>query len=191
MVVIHTMERLKVFISSTQKDLQTERNSVEALIEQMGYECLRSEKFNAPGVSPENACIQMARECDIYIGIFGGRYGYKPQHLDISVTELEYREARLHNPEKVFVYIKDTNDIELEQRRLLKEIQDFSEGYFRHEKFTDYHHLAEQVKRDIINWTTRQIRKALIKDLEVQALRYKVAHLSQIMEMYGIPEDFR
>ena len=50
------MDQLKVFISSTQKDLQLERNSAQAVIEQLGHQCLRAEMYDAPGTSPEFAC---------------------------------------------------------------------------------------------------------------------------------------
>src|SRR5438094_351624 len=129
------MERLKVFVSSMQTDLQAERDGVQAVIEGLGHGCLRAETYDSPGVSPEEACRQMARDCDIYVGIFGERYGFKPKHLAISVTELEYREARENNPGKICVYVKDVNLTEPDQEMFLRDIQDFSAGYFRHTKF--------------------------------------------------------
>jgi hypothetical protein len=89
------------------------------------------------------------------------------------------------------VYIKNVEKVDPEQERFLQEVQDFSKGYFRHEMFTNCNQLAEQVRRDIITWTTRQVRKALSKELEVERLRDKVAYLSRTMERYGIPEDLR
>ena len=185
------MDRLRVFISSTQKDLQPERDSAEAVIAELGHECLRAETHDAPGVSPEAACRDLAGNCDIYIGIFGSRYGYKVPSLGYSATEMEYREARASNPRKVLVYVKHSDDVEDEQKRFLKEVQDFSDGYFRHERFESATQLAEQIKRDLITWTSCKVREALAMEVEVRALRDKVAHQSRVMELYGIPEGLR
>lgn len=185
------MERVRVFLSSTQVDLQPERDSAEAVIARLGHECLRAETHDAPGISPEEVCRKLARDCDIYVGIFGGRYGYMVPRLGRSATEMEYREARTSNPGKVFVYVKDAEDVEDDQRRFLTEVEDFSQGYFRHERFQSVSQLAQQLERDLITWTSRRIREALAKEVEVRALRDKVAHLSNVMELYGILEDLR
>lgn len=185
------MDQLRVFISSTQKDLQSERDVVEVLIQDLGHLCLRAESYDSPGTSPQEACRAMARDCDIYLGIFGRKYGYKVPDLDVSATEMEFREAHDRNPAKVFVYIKEADKVERRQQRFLEEVQSFSNGYFRHANFCDCDELAEQIRRDVITWTTRQIRRLLEKEVETKALRDKVAHLSRVMEMYGIPEALR
>ena len=100
------MERVRVFLSSTQTDLQPERDGAEAVIARLGHECLRAETHDAPGSSPEEVCRRLARDCDIYVGVFGGRYGDRVSALGCSATEMEYREARTSNPKKVFVYVK-------------------------------------------------------------------------------------
>jgi hypothetical protein len=171
--------------------MQPERDAVQATIESIGHTCIRAETLNSPGVSPEEACRSMAIDCDIYVGVYGGRYGYVPPHLGVSVTEYEYLQARDHNPSKVFIYVKDVDDVESEQDRFLTDVQDFAAGYFRHEKFASHEELAQQVRRDIIAWTTQHIQKTIRKDLELRALRDKISHMSRVMEMYGIPEDLR
>lgn len=185
------MERLSIFLSSTQKDLQAERNSAEALIAELGHSCVRAETFDSPGISPEETCKGLARSCDIYIGIFGARYGFVVPHLGISATEMEYREARSSDPNKVFVYVQSNSAMDPDQERFLTEVQSFARGYFRHEKFSDCADLKEQIRRDVITWTTRTVRESLKKQIEVRALRDKVAHMSRVMELYGVPEDLR
>src|ERR1017187_2323201 len=101
------MERLKVFLSSTQRDLQLERDGAEALVSELGHECLRAETLDAPGCSPLDACKAMAEQCDIYVGIFGCNYGFRVPQFGISATEMEYRTARSADPGKIFVYVKD------------------------------------------------------------------------------------
>jgi hypothetical protein len=104
---------------------------------------------------------------------------------------MEFREARTSNPGKVLVYVKSTEDIEEEQHQFLTEVQDFSEGYFRHERFESASQLAQQLERDLITWASRRIREALAKEIEVRALRDKAAHLSCVMGLYNIPEELR
>jgi hypothetical protein len=185
------MERVRVFLSSTQADLQPERNRAEAVVGRLGHDCLRAETHDAPGRSPEDVCRTLARDCDIYVGIFGGRYGYVVPGLGCSATEMEYREARTSNPGKVFVYVKEAEPVDDDQLRFLSEVQDFSQGYFRHERFHSAPQLAKQLERDLITWTSVRIREALAKEIEVRALRDKVAHMSRVMGLYGIPEDLR
>src|ERR1022692_1233823 len=198
------MERLKVFLSSTQKDLQPERDSAEALIvAELAHQCLRAETLDAPGDSPEEACRGLARSCDIYLGILGLNYGYKVPRLGISATEMEYKEARKADPGKVFIYVQEGDVLDADQKRFegdvldadqkrfLEEVQSFSDGYFRHGKFASCGELKEQIRRDVINWTTQKVREALKKQIELRALRDKVEHMSRVMELYGIPEELR
>ena len=185
------MDRLKVFLSSTQIDLQPERDTAEVLVVDMGHECLRAETFDSPGISPEETCMVMARSCDVYVGIFGPRYGFVVPHLGVSATEMEYREARASDPGKVFIYIQDSKTLDVDQERFLEDVQSFSSGYFRHGKFADCAELKQQMQRDVITWTTRQVRESLKKHIELCALRDKVAHMSRVMELYGVPEELR
>jgi len=185
------MDRLKIFISSTQNDLQLERDAVEQVIEELGHECLRAETYDSPGTSPEQACRTMAQDCDVYIGIYGTRYGFVPPNIEVSVTEMEYLTARDHNPAKIFIYVRECGSYENEQERFLRDVQDFASGYFRHLKFKDSSELIRQFKSDLITWTTRKVRDSIIKDIEMRALRDKIRHLTKVMELYGVPEELR
>ena len=82
------MDRLRIFISSTMKDLQPERDAVEKAISTFRFETVRAETIGAQPLSSREACLEMARECDIYIGIYGGRYGWIPPGDEFSVTEM-------------------------------------------------------------------------------------------------------
>jgi hypothetical protein len=185
------MDQLKIFISSTQNDLKFERDAIEKIIGQFGHVCLRAETYDSPGTSPEHACRNMANECDIYVGIYGSKYGFVSPNIGISATEMEYQAAREHNPGKIFIYIKESDNYENDQGRFLKEVQDFALGYFRHLKFNNPVGLGKQFQSDLVTWTTRRIRDSIIKDIEIRALRDKIRHFSRVMELYGIPEDLR
>lgn len=77
-------------ISSTVRDLPEHR-------EQVRDACLRQDFFpslmeNWPAIDTDGVQASLAKveKADIYVGIFGFRYGYVPNGSDISVTEMEY-----------------------------------------------------------------------------------------------------
>lgn len=147
-------------ISSTQKDLQPERDAIDRYIISAGFEPLRSETHAAMGLSSEEVCMRMAEECHLYIGILGFRYGYIPKDSDVSVTEMEYRKARAISPGKILIYMKYTDDdscIDDEQKRFRTDVEDFRLGYFRHDKFATLNELVFQIKRDIPAWLAQRL----------------------------------
>ncbi len=68
-------EKLTIFISGTMRDLPTERERVAATIRGMGLEPIWAEKRGAIDRSPREECEWMARTCDVYLGLYGLRYG--------------------------------------------------------------------------------------------------------------------
>ncbi len=187
------MEKIRVFISSTQTDLRPERDAVEEVVNKLGYECLRAETYNAPAKSPRQACCEMARNCDIYVGIYGKRYGSLDPELGISGTEMEYDEARNENPNKILVYIKQEPEYEPRQQDFLKKVQDFHEGYFRHDFFFDVGKLTQQLESDLVGWVAEKIHKLRKMELDMQALRIKNEFVQnyyrQIGELQGLPKE--
>lgn len=87
-------EQLKVMISSTARDLPEHREKVMHACMRLGMfhpemmEHLSAEDANAVQVS-----LRMVEEADLYLGVFGFRYGYIPPNSETSVTEMEYNRA--------------------------------------------------------------------------------------------------
>ena len=85
-------KRFQVFVSSTFKDLEVERQEVmHALLE---LDCIPSgmEVFPAANETQWNLIKKVIDDCDYYVLILGGRYGsIGPEGL--SYTEMEYRYA--------------------------------------------------------------------------------------------------
>lgn len=177
---------LQIFISSTQTDLQPERNAAEEVVANLGHHCLRAESYASPGTSSHDACKAMALNCDIYIGVYGKRYGFVPLELGMSVTEMEYRVAKGSNPAKVFVYIKDEEVSDEDQLRFLEEVQDFSSGYFRHGKFRTESELADQIRQDLNVWIVRRVREALHLQQRIRDLEDEVAFLRGMLARRGL-----
>ena len=96
----------KVFLSSTKLDLIELRSAAEEAIHGLdGYEFVGMERFGTRDEMPLKYCLQCVRQCDIFVGIFGHRYGSCPPNSDKSFTEHEYDEAlRLNKQRLLFFY---------------------------------------------------------------------------------------
>jgi len=87
---------LKVYVSSTYKDLQEHRREVELVLRRMGCLDVAMEYYGAEDRRPVDKCLEDVKACDVYLGIFGWRYGYVPDENNPdrrSITEMEYRQA--------------------------------------------------------------------------------------------------
>jgi hypothetical protein len=99
-----------VMVSSTVRDLPKHR-------EQVMHACLSApqpfvprmmEHLPASSADAEAASIALVDSADIYLGVFGHRYGYMPAGAEISVTEMEYRRAvQRAMPRLVFLMAPD------------------------------------------------------------------------------------
>lgn len=72
------MPKPRVFISSTFYDLKHIRASLDAFIEQLGFEPVLSEKGNIaydPELALDESCYREVHSTDIFVLIIGGRYG--------------------------------------------------------------------------------------------------------------------
>lgn len=85
-------KRYQVFVSSTFRDLQEERQEIiQALLE---LDCIPSgmELFPAANEDQWTLIKKVIDDCDYYIVIIGGRYG-SIGAAGLSYTEMEYRYA--------------------------------------------------------------------------------------------------
>ncbi len=85
---------MKVFISSTYKDLIDYRAAAIRAVEGTNYQASKMEVFGARPDEPLDACLKEVEESDLFIGIYALRYGYIPEGADISITEMEYLHAQ-------------------------------------------------------------------------------------------------
>jgi len=100
---------MKVFISSTYKDLIDYRAAAIEAVEGTSYQAVKMEVFGARSDEPLKACLQEIEQSDLFVGIYAHRYGYVPDDSDISITEMEYLHAKkLSKPIYCFV-IDDEN----------------------------------------------------------------------------------
>ena len=83
-----------VFISSSFLDNEERRKLVEDAILRAGMRPVGMERFTASADPTVEECQRQARECNVYLGIIAHRYGWIPDGVDISITELEYDAAK-------------------------------------------------------------------------------------------------
>jgi hypothetical protein len=147
------METLKVFISGTQDDMQSERQAVSGAVRALKHESVMAETYGTLPHPPIHVVREMIERCDVYVGVYGARYGWK-MDSGVSVTEFEFTEFRSRHPNRILVYVKDVTP-EPEQAAFLTRVQDFKQGYFRRPKFQDTAQLATWVQEDLAQLIAR------------------------------------
>lgn len=87
---------LKIYLSSTYEDLKAYREKVYQQLRSLRHDVIAMEDYVAAEERPLDRCLEDVRESDLYVGLFGWRYGFVPKKGNPqkkSVTELEYLEA--------------------------------------------------------------------------------------------------
>lgn len=152
-------KRYQVFVSSTFKDLQEERQEVmHALLE---LDCIPSgmELFPAANETQWDLIKKVISDCDYYILILGGRYGsIGPSGL--SYTEMEYRCAiELNKPTIAFLH-KDAGKI------ISEKTEKTTDGA---QKLEAFRQLAE--KKLCKHWTTPQDLGSVVSRSLIQLIK--------------------
>src|SRR4029079_11718535 len=99
---------MKVFISSTYKDLIDYRTAAIRAVEGTNYQASKMEVFGARSDEPLDACLKEVEESDLFIGIYALRYGFVPEGEDISITEREYLHAKKLG-RQIYCFLLDEN----------------------------------------------------------------------------------
>ena len=91
------MRKLKIFISSVQKEFALERQSLFEYLHSdpllgLFFEPFLFENLSAADQRADAVYINEVAKCDIYIGLFGSQYGFEDTD-GISPTEREFEEA--------------------------------------------------------------------------------------------------
>ena len=104
-------EHIDVMISSTSQDLPEHRKEIQDAILRLGMHPIAMEHLGARyGVDAISASLEMVDLSEVYLGVFGMRYGYIPDDPrnpeQISITELEYRRA-LERDIPILIFLMD------------------------------------------------------------------------------------
>lgn len=89
--------RANIYVSATFRDLEAHREAVRTAIRRLGHVDISMEHYIAEPKRPLARCLDDVRRCDLYVGLFGRRYGFVPPRGERSITEQEYRAAIKHS----------------------------------------------------------------------------------------------
>src|SRR6185312_11845428 len=162
---------LRVFISSTMRDLANERAEVIRRLEEMNLNPIAAGSSLLPsGENSWDRLVSAIEGCDLFVLILGETYGWIPNSgpmadKEKSVTELEFEAARaIGLPVLVFVkrldisHARDTDDAR--RRDLFRsEVEGWSGGLFRSE-FDLARDLGEDVQRAVTSQIADRFRAA-------------------------------
>ena len=101
---------MKVFISSTYKDLIDYRAAAIRAVEGTSYQASKMEVFGARNEEPLVTSLKEVEGSDIFIGIYAHRYGHVPDKSDISITEMEYVHAKKLG-KRIYCFVVDEENL--------------------------------------------------------------------------------
>lgn len=159
-VIEQLVENVKsFFISSTYTDLKIERNIAIETIETLdSAKAIAMERFTASPNPPKEVCLPKLRMCDAVVLIFGFELGSEDNEENLSITEIEYNEAKkLKFP--VFVFIKKnsegkwkSNEINNESKEKLKKFKKRLDSENTRVTFQNPEELGKEIASAIYNY---------------------------------------
>lgn len=166
--------RLRVFVSSTMKDLPNERFAVVERLKSFNVDVINAEDINPSGLGSWDTLEAKIDSADIFVLILGNTYGWVPKdgpkkELGLSVTHLELKYAQeLGIPVLSFLknleYGADSHSEDAKRRDAFrKEVQDWEDGYFT-AGFNLAHDLSAKVADAFISLLMDEFQKAKLQE---------------------------
>jgi hypothetical protein len=132
------MDHKRVFISSVMRGFGDERASARKAVETLRQIPIMADDFGATPTSPQQTCLEGVRKSDVYVGIFGRRYGDRVQS-GLSPTEEEFREAERRGLAMLcFVF---EGPLDADQQQFVDSIKSYEHG-----KMLAFYKTPEQLK---------------------------------------------
>jgi hypothetical protein len=163
---------VRVFVSSTSKDLVAHRESVIKMLQETNHLLLVMETFHSRDGDAVDVSLSSVRQADVFVGIYARRYGYRPNNGKTSVTEMEYGEAKKNDiPCLLFLVDADYDDENLSKHaetdnrgKMLLEmfIERINEDNVR-SIFTTPEDLAKKVLYSLHNWVQENLQELQTK----------------------------
>jgi nucleoside 2-deoxyribosyltransferase len=111
---MRTQPTATVYISSTMVDLTEHRQAAIDACLKVGVRPVILESLATSDRQPLDDTLELIDQADIYLGIFGARYGYVPVGYDKSLTELEYERAGQRGIPRLIFFMSDQHPIRLQ-----------------------------------------------------------------------------
>ncbi|NUT57227.1 MAG: DUF4062 domain-containing protein, partial [Agromyces sp.] len=137
-------QRLRVFVSSTLKELEPERRAARAAIERLHLAPVMFELGARPH-PPRELYRAYLEQSDVFVGLYWQQYGWIAPGEEISGLEDEWRLAPRDMPRLVYVMQPGVRESRLAE--LMSRIRDA--GSTSYTPFTDAAELAELVEADL------------------------------------------
>jgi len=118
------MANLRVFVSSTSYDLKQVRDNLKNFIEGCGYEPVMNEHHQIPynvTETLETDCYTEINNCDIVVGIVGGRYGTDAKGGDGKSISMKEMLSAIERGKQVYIFID--RDVNSEHNTYLKQMK--------------------------------------------------------------------
>jgi CheY-like chemotaxis protein len=123
-------KQIKVFVSSTMRDLEAERHVVKQAIQDLGPQYLveMAEDWHARPGSPQSICQGAVCECNIFVLIVGSRCGDPVAPGGVSPVEDEYNTARDHH-KPILVFVKKVQERDARMEAFLVRVSAYDQGH--------------------------------------------------------------
>lgn len=187
------MAEIRVFISSVQAEFATERKLLceyirtDALLGKF-FRPFIFEELPANNQSAQEAYLTEAAHCDIYLGLYGERYGYEDAE-GVSPTEREFDTATAHKRYRL-IFIKPSDNRHTKEQALItkaeqcvvrKAFTNFDE--LRNAVYTSLiHYMGEKELIHIYPFDATPNTRAKMEDLDLNKIR---KFISQAKEKRG------
>ena len=152
-------QRLRVFVSSTLRELAPERRAVRSAIEQLNLAPVMFELGARPH-PPRDLYRAYLAQSDIFVGLYGEQYGWVAPGDEISGLEDEYRLSPPGMPK--LVYVKDGGNREPRLMELLERIKADDRASYAY--YTDPQQLADLVRGDLATLLAERFARAAEPD---------------------------
>lgn len=131
-------EEIDVFLSSHQKEFEKERDKLSKIVCRIPFcSCIPLEKRGADTNNVVQASLKAARNCDIYVGIFGRKYS--------ETTIQEYKEVlKYHKPCLSYV-----ERVKRREKKLKEFIENDLKNQFKYHEYRGKKDLYRQVESDL------------------------------------------
>jgi len=178
------MKRFRLFISSVQKELESERYAIRDYVHgdpllRRYFDVFLFEDLPASDRRADNVYLEEVDRCDVYVGLFGREYGNENDE-GLSPTEREFDHATAKGKLRL-VFVKGTDD-KARQPKMLKLVRKVGSQLIRR-RFNDipdlsaalYASLVEHLERSgelrTLPFDASACPRATMKDLPQEKIR--------------------
>jgi predicted ATPase len=137
-------QRLRVFVSSTLRELEPERRAARGAIERLRLAPVMFELGARPH-PPRELYRAYLEQSDVFVGIYWQQYGWVASGEEVSGLEDEYRLARRELPK--LIYVKQPAERDERLDGLMARIRDDDTASYK--SFSTVEELAELVEADL------------------------------------------